>query len=930
MINTAKYFALLENLSLEHALANENKKENTTQATSQCLSENLRHLETYVKIDVPHQLEELCIALELTEEWAATVDIENTTNCYIVRLLHVLHTLNSNINFHSDAKEDLISVAHLKLCIQATQELSYYALRSQLHHDFYKSPVFKEAQCNRDPSSQSQSLLLLSIQFFIRFLPVRQLHIANAMELVQRDLLAAIMSLRIQQPPSEQLAQLDAAITYLWDNESKADFFRHVLLLKATPNLCVPLAKELHQQLLSKLSSPHGFSSLVAALQAAAQDLDPTRSSEIVANIVAQRGYSARLQQRLIGQIFDFCRLQLPDVNSLICGVLSLRRLYELNESNRQNIQQILAFNWQPLTEPSDLINGLIIWEQEELSERIRLWQQLFCSSSVACLPSCVLVSYLPLLLQLYQQLPEALPERQSLAALISRCLDNRETLEELPELLRRLFSWQVDGNPPWKSLHQRIFIDVHTNLLTVKVTNADRELASSRALSLLLMSGNNHTLTCKVFLSLLRFMVQELSEPTIVQKSATDLLSTETELAEFLHGKYQLKLELLVALDQLVWHEPLKAQLAETNSKQFIQLVTELLEQRLAGNLEAVDQTLVVILMLLQEILERSEHLQLAESTRRLEQPLQQLASQSVNQLVKNATIPLLSLLSGKANPGQPTGRAFQTARELIEQRQPHLQVYGIQMMLEALRNKDPAFTSQCHRILALALSTLKSKESYTFLNCVRLFVQLVHIMESEVLDMLGDEYLSETAELDYRLVVGEAILKAAQEIGPLCYRYKGVLFNCFLHGARSPLDEFRTSAFANLSQLCRLLAYQVHSFFQELLQLIDAELSTGRYLPAKRGALLVLAELLAGMESLLDYQEMLLPIYRLLRAIEAAESCDCQMRQHAANGLKTLNEKCRQLLSTEPVEQLQHEIKVLGIKEPVATKKRHILELN
>jgi len=248
-----------------------------------------------------------------------------------------------------------------------------------------------------------------------------------------------------------------------------------VLLLKATPNLCVPLVKELHHQLLSKLSSAHGFASLVAALQAAAHDMDTTRSSEIVANIVAQRGFSARLQQRLIGQIFDFCRLQLPNVNSLICGVLSLRRLYDLNESNRQGIQQILASNWQPLTAPSDLINGLIIWEQAELSERIRLWQQLFCSSSVACLPSSELTPYLPLLLQLYQQLPEALTERQSLAALISRCLDNRETLEELPELLRRLFSWKLDGNPPWKSLHQRIFIDVHSNPIAVKATCSAR-----------------------------------------------------------------------------------------------------------------------------------------------------------------------------------------------------------------------------------------------------------------------------------------------------------------------------------------------------------------------------------------------------------------------------------------------------------------------
>ncbi|XP_062142328.1 transport and Golgi organization protein 6 [Drosophila sulfurigaster albostrigata] len=934
MINIAKYFALLEKLSFEHALANESKTQNSTNSpqTSASITDNLKHLEKYVLLDVAQQLQELCNALGVEEKIDTN---DNTINCYIIRLLHVLHTLSSNINFHSDAREDLISVAHLKLCIQTTQELSYYALRCQLHQDFYKSPVFKNFS-NNDLSIPT-SLLLLSIQFFItRLLPIRQLNIANAMELVQRDLLAAIMSLRTQQLPVEQQSQLNAALSYLWQNESKADFFRHVLLLKATPQLSPQLAKQLHQQLLHKLSLPHGFASLIAALHTASQNLDSTRSAEVVAHIVAQRGYSPRLQQQLIEQIFDYCRLQLSNVNSMIYGVLSLRRLCELNETNRASIEHILTAHCQPLVQPEDLLSGLIIWEQSELTACLQLWQQLFCSSSVACLPSSLLIPYIPLLLQLHEQLPAG-DERKSVSALISRCLDNRDAELELPQQLQRLLSWQLDENPPWQSLHQHVALEKET--LQVKVQQAElveqRDYTPSHTMCSLLMSDNNHALTSKVFLALLRLMLQQLSEG-----SSIGLLSNEEELAHFLQSKYQLKMQLLVALELLVWHPPLKAQLAQTQSKQFMQLLSELLQQRLSNQKPTVeaDQTLLVCLMLLQELLESSEQLQLAESTQRLLKPLQQLAAQTPNELVKQATRSLLSLLLGDRVSTQPTAdrSAFQTARELIEQKKPHLQVYGIQLIVQALRNKDVEFTSQCHRILALALETLKSnQESYTFLNCVRLFVALVHIMESEVLDLLSAEYLAETAQLDYRLLVGEAILKSAQEIGPLCYRYKIVLLNCFLHGTKSPLDELRTSSYANLAQLCRLLAYQVHSFFQELLQLINDELSFGSYLPAKRGALLVLAELLAGMENLLDYQDILLPVYRLLRAIEANEDADPQMRQHAANGLKTLNAKCREMLQTsvDPLEQMQREIKVLGIKEPVASsskKQRHILELN
>ncbi|EDW11491.1 uncharacterized protein Dmoj_GI14211 [Drosophila mojavensis] len=923
MINTAKYFALLENLNFKHAETG--GKELVGSDGLEVLQANLKILSKYIQKDLKEQLQELCMALQVEKE-SDEIDLKNCVNCYIIQLLHVLHTLSININFHSDAKEDLISVAHLKLCIRATQELSYYALRSQLHEDFYKSAVYKDVQ----RVSCYRSLIYLSVQMFIRLLTIRQLHIANAMELVQRDLLAAVISQRVAQPSPEQLLQLNAALAYLWQSESKADYFRHVLLLKATPNLSAPLAKELHHQLLSKLGATHGFASLLAALQTP----NVTQSAEIVAQIVAQRGFSLRLQQRLIEQIFDFCAMQ---TKGIMAGVLSLRRLYELNVENRECVERLLSSHWLPLTSPADLLNGLIIWEQAQLCACIRLWEQLFCSSSVACLPSVLLVPFVPLLLQLYKHLPQMLTDRKALAALILRCLDNRESKQELPAVLQRLYSLDLTGPPPWQALHPRLAIKLssQSGLVTVQVEQQQEEENYCRALTALLKAGSDHTLTAKIFLALLGLMLQQLQAN---ESASTELLSTETELADFLHSKYHLKLELLVALEQLVWHEPLKAQLAATQSKNFIQLVAQLTTITVQPS-EMAEHMQLLILLLLQELLERNEQMQLSESTRQLQQPLQKLASGTSNPLLLNALQPLLELVSGK-QPNRLTSKApsapaslasFQKARELIENEQPHLQVYGIQLMLEALRNKDPTFLSQSHRIIALALSTLKQKESYTFLNCVRLFVQLVHIMEAEVLDLLSDEYLSETADLDYRLVVGEAILKAAQEIGPLCYRYKAVLINCFLHGARSSLDEFRSSAYANLAQLCRLLTYQVHSFFQELLQLIDAELSSGRYLPAKRGALLVLAELLAGMDNLLNYQDMLLPIYRLLRAIEANESCDSQMRQHAANGLKVINEKCRELLKSDaPVQQLQREIKVLGIKEPSAKGKRHILELN
>ncbi|KAH8240567.1 hypothetical protein KR026_000187 [Drosophila bipectinata] len=921
MVNTAKYFALLESLSFEKALG----KATSSKANTGYLEGNLLVLQKYAKLNLKEQLHELCMDYELTPEQKSTIDpAAEPVVSYIVRLQHVVHLLTKNINFHSDAKEDLISVAHLKLCIQATQELSYYALRCQLHEDFYKSPIFNEA---KGKVPMNPALLLLSIKIFVNILPIRQFHIANSMELVQRDLLAAIIGLKTL----EDHPELDSAISYLWQQESKSDFFRHVLLLKATP-LCPPLAKLLHHQLLEKLHSPQGFASFVESLQQT-PNVSPSRNAEIVAGIVARKGFTQSAQEKMIQQVLEYCRFYLQDADKMCVGILTLRRFYDLSERNQKVIEEVLSSHWKTLIDPEDLIAGLILMDHQELCNRILFWQHLFSSSNVACLPSNLLIEYLPLLLQLYDGLPLELPARIQISGLISRCLDNRERENELPAVLQRLFSWEIDEEPAWKCLHPRVLMlpSAEPNQMQIKVAPSDYQVDHdmARILPGLLTSTSHNSLICNVFLALLSFMVKLLKDKS---SSSVDFISTESELKDFLHSKYQLKLDLLIALNQLVAHQPLRAQLA-MHTKEFVVILKDLLHQRSEEEETAV-HILLLILNLLHELIESSEDLQLSESSRELKEQLLSLKSESLNPLIQQSVQTLLNLLQGAWRPNDSLKtQTFQKARSLIEKKESHLQVYGIQLMMDLLHKKDPTTMAQSHLVIALALTTLKDKESYTFLNCVRLFVALVHVMESEVLEKLSDEYLSETAELDYRLVVGEAVLKVSQELGPLCYRYKAVLLNCFMHGARSPVHEFRMSAFANLAQLCRLLAFQVQNFFEELLQLVNNELTSGGYAPSKRAAVLVLAELLNGMENLLDFQDMLLPIYRLLKTIEANESCDPQMRQHAANGLKILNEKCRALIQSSLEQQsLQKQIKVLGIKDdgPKPRKNRHILELN
>lgn len=92
-----------------------------------------------------------------------------------------------------------------------------------------------------------------------------------------------------------------------------------------------------------------------------------------------------------------------------------------------------------------------------------------------------------------------------------------------------------------------------------------------------------------------------------------------------------------------------------------------------------------------------------------------------------------------------------------------------------------------------------------------------------------------------------------------------------------------------------------------------------------------MVLSDLLEGMDNLMDYQEMLLPIYRLLKFLASSENADEKIRLHAAKGLENLSVKCKQLLTTSMERPLEKQIKIMNIGDgPKRKLKDHILYMN
>uniref|UniRef100_A0A182F4H4 RNA polymerase II assembly factor Rtp1 C-terminal domain-containing protein n=1 Tax=Anopheles albimanus TaxID=7167 RepID=A0A182F4H4_ANOAL len=266
----------------------------------------------------------------------------------------------------------------------------------------------------------------------------------------------------------------------------------------------------------------------------------------------------------------------------------------------------------------------------------------------------------------------------------------------------------------------------------------------------------------------------------------------------------------------------------------------------------------------------------------------------------------------------------SFSNAFSLCSDPEPYCKVYGTTLLLKLLKEKDKETVAQRHSVLILALANLRNEESYAFLNSVRLLVALCVVLEADVIDSLMKEYLSESNELDYRLKVGEATVKTVETLGPFAIRYRDVLLNGFLTGARHRLDEIRASSLANVGNISRILSYQVHHYFYELFLVISLIIETDKYLPARRAGILVLAQLIEGMDGLMDFQEYLLPIYRFLKQVINTDKDDVTKLQ-AAVALDHLKAKTKDFLTINP-QDLEHRIRYTSAPINITAKQAEI----
>lgn len=826
---------------------------------------------------------------------------------YCCHLFYLLLNMTQKIDLNIK-NEELISESNINSFLHAVQECSSNALeicvKKQQNRITYNATTQTE---------EEYQLLSSCVRVFSHLFDIRIINSNSLFDDIKLDYIVGVIAvITINKKDSIEFQDYLKKIPTQFPREM---VFKFLMMIKGFSGLSKEYQTFVHRELMRSIRTENGFLMLCNNLLIKADDSQNPlwQKCEIIAKIMQAVIAVKSCRAFIVADIFRTLDMSLKNENRDVAGacVYVLKKFSEAEDHELFNlIQQSIQKPLEVLINPEVLICGAIVMEFEELKAILDRFQLLFSNSTIAALPSKLLKDLLSILFHLYAIIPD-LPEKVKLSSTILFFLSNRDNVE-LQEVIQRLRLKDVKDE--FKT-HSRVIVKETPTGCQIQIGSEITTFDDTEAFLKLLKESNNNLFIYNVFLGLFNIFAQ-------IQESKESFLSEydvkEEELPEVLHKMFFKKLAILEPLQEMVSWKFLHSQFNE-NSKELLDVIRKILENSIekhssAGSFD--DQTTIIFFSIYRELINKLKN---AEHRAEMQKDILKIKNKCRSEQMRKQIDLIFNVKQEESPSMDPSLMAFEDAMKHLRSSEIYCKVYGSDLLIKLLKKRDPQALVNRHTILAVALQNLKETESYAYLNVIRLLVVLTHFMDSEVIDALMMEYKNHELEIDERLKIGEVILKVTEDLGETSVKFKTSLVHCFLLGSRDLNQEFRTSSLVNLGTICRILSYQIHSFFQEVSRLpfsggspkiinyyflqqmflqLESIVKCDDYLPSKRAAAMVLSQILAGLPNLMEFQDFLLPIYRLLKEILANES-DPQTRIHAEIGLDHLKTKTKDFLN-------------------------------
>lgn len=707
--------------------------------------------------------------------------LENVSNLwkYSVYTYHILTNIQTLLDQSgSSAEQETTTNDNLVTSIQLSAK---YGLEPYLHPAMATNKCFSTIYQSTDTLSSDECYdrLNIGINTFSQLLLIKEL--SHQFDEVLLTYLAAIFSnTRNDCEPIHQ--KLDDIFEIF---EEK--YFQILLILKSNRTLPVALQKMLHRELLKRIVCRNGFEVLCKTLIKTGDDVNEPiwKLSSTVFDIVGRKGHTTEFYMAIIDGIFQFLRKCIKSKEHekyVETCVGSLSRIYSLRTEEISNkILALLVERLESLCCPTEIFAGYIVLDSKEFDEVMSTMFACFCSSVHVALPSRIVVPYLRVLFQIFSQI-EVTDLKCKISTLIVQCLHNREIVELKSIINSLLFENSYDH---LKLMHSRIAVQLNSTsgehkCVISKASDLNYFDASECLIKILKSSGNN-ILTYNIFIHVFEQLDGSVN---ISPLSKSDLIHDEDELTQLMSQVFKKRVAVYYTLSELINHKPLHYQINE-NPAEMLNICMNIVRNHLTNPENKTlndDHSTILVLSVIKEFLEKIKFTQQLDEFIRILVELK--ATSKHNEIVNQIDSILVALNHSQQKPFRVCDKSpFAMAKELCEESEPHLKVYGLMQFIKLIRDdKDLETLNNKHAVLAISMICLKEDDSYAFLNCIKLLIVLCDVLENVVLEMLIAEYQSTENEIDQRLKIGEVIVKVVEGLGKSYKISMGILMLCLL----------------------------------------------------------------------------------------------------------------------------------------------------
>ncbi|KAL0274418.1 UNVERIFIED_CONTAM: hypothetical protein PYX00_006843 [Menopon gallinae] len=142
----------------------------------------------------------------------------------------------------------------------------------------------------------------------------------------------------------------------------------------------------------------------------------------------------------------------------------------------------------------------------------------------------------------------------------------------------------------------------------------------------------------------------------------------------------------------------------------------------------------------------------------------------------------------------------------------------HGLIQLAKLIRRMDTDTIAKKEYVFTVLKQNLRHEDTYIYLAAINGLEALANIHSGVVLEVLSEEYVDDNKDADMRMKVGEVLVRVTRILGDVIPKYKALLVNTFLIGAKNKDELLRASSLSNLGEVLKILRFGVGDILQEV----------------------------------------------------------------------------------------------------------------